>query len=237
MRYTPEQLNKIKLDTSTIKDDKLISLFTESDLDRQQQKDELLSFLGGKMTYQQGELLVDGIITVATCAMLSVLDNPVIKDKPKILPEIFDIEVDRAFYAFACPEKAIEVLHNDLVYDNQANVFCDGLKLNRIEAYDFLRKAINLCFSPLRYLPESNMPNDETKVTFDSLWLTSIICAVREMSGKTIEEITWKMNLTQTFFYYLQYLRKNGKRGIGRRGKSAELWARAKELIKEKLAL
>ena len=174
MKYTPSQIQKLFKDKNIVKDDKLQNLFKASDLDAKQQRDELLSFLGGKITYQQCDLLVDGFISAGVCAMYSLMESPVLnKKKTKV------IDVDRAFFTFHKGVEAIKIFHDEKLFDETAYKFCESIKLNRVEAFDFLKKAINHSFSPLRYLPDNKMPDANEQPIFDALWLVNIIGSAR----------------------------------------------------------
>jgi hypothetical protein len=66
-------------------------------------------------------------------------------------------------------------------------------------------------------IPDNKNPEKpDNQRMYDAEWLTSLIAVGARISNRTDFDVLWRVPLAAVGFYFAQYLRENGVKGIGR---------------------
>ena len=86
-----------------------------------------------------------------------------------------------------------------------------------IKGFHPLVNLFEMSMRGFRMIPDekaSDKPRDHRH--FDAEWLSLMVSVGVKMSGRTDQDILWNTPLCTMGFYFAQYLRENGMKGIGR---------------------
>lgn len=88
---------------------------------------------------------------------------------------------------------------------------------NRIEVATLISGIFRHALAGFALIPDSkNSEKPDNQRMYDAEWLTSLVAVGARISNRTDFDILWRVPLTAVGFYFAQYLRENGVKGIGR---------------------
>ena len=172
-------------------------------------------------------------ISPAPWSILWCLENPFVK-KAKREPSEEDIDLflwmtENGVQEFTLPQ----IL-------SAAKGFCKKNNITKEEALQAIRLNIYYSFNPLHMFPatRAKLVGADEEPIYDADWLTGLVCKVHHTSGAEANYIMHEMPLTECFYYYIQYCRKELKMKLEKRTSEEILKAQAErtcELILDRL--
>lgn len=112
--------------------------------------------------------------------------------------------------------------------------FCELHGISYIEARLDILQMIYIAFRPLEMIPSSGSGDNPM---YDADWLTKVVSVACQMTNRASNDIMYNMSLTECYYYYIQYMRRNDYNNEYKRRNSAEIvkasWDRTMELGRE----
>lgn len=229
MKPSQRQLDRLAVDADfneRVSTDKaLLEAYNSKDLDAEEQRNELLAFLGGTASLGGFDL---PLLTPGAAAVLSTAGNKIVNGGK---PTIKDLDA----FIFVCANGRDSLFElEELDKKAEGTIKAIGLEPGRVAT--IVAEMMGLAFAAFSYVPESAKAPSGQIVSFDSYWLARLVSIVHAHTGKDIEEILWEMPLATCNWFVLHDLEYNGMKGIKRRNRASEVMRRLDELIFEQLA-
>lgn len=187
---------------------------------------DFLSFLGHRRVFGKSSLRP---ITPIVWCFLWCLDNPIVINDSKREPTQADI--DLFFYLL---ENGVQDIPLVDIVTNAAG-YCERMGMSEEVIANALSILVSEAFAPLKMFPATNdRLVGEDILPFDADWMSGMISKVHEVTGYTPDFIMNKMSMTGVCYYFVQYARMQGTKGIERRTPQEIMEAqdhRASELI------
>lgn len=191
---------------------------------------DLLSFCGFRRPFAKTALKP---ITPLMWAFLWAVDNPIVKTSKK---EVKQTDVDLFFYLLE--NGVTDTPLTDLI--TRSIGYCASIGLSEEVQVNAVNILISEAFGPLKMFPsqpKTQLVGEEGPV-FDVDWLSSMICKVHQATGHSPEYIMKSMSMTAVCYFYVQWCKDQGAKGIDRRTSREIIEAqdrRASELVVDRL--
>lgn len=169
---------------------------------------ELFYIFSGKLKFYDLEL---NVLTLGMWCFLYSIKNAFTTGKE---PQKRDVDI--FLYLLANNYNGI----SQNLYEQSLN-YCELNNIPYEEAEFEILKMISICFRPLQMLPDTHENNERNRFNVD--WLTSIISVVCKMTNCHKDEVLYKMNLNECFYYVIQNLRQNDYKAQIRRRNSEQI--------------
>ena len=189
-------------------DDKLDEL-DDAKYDQRKQFDEFLAFRNIPIIFK-GKSFKQ--ITLEKWAFLYCIENPIVKSMKSKDVDILDIDI------------FLYVINNDISFNEINSIlsssfgYSKNLGLTIEDTSVIVQNLIKVAFSPLSMIPSNaeNKLQNESPV-FDVDWCSQIVSKVCGIIGQNDEYVMKKMSMNAASFYFVQFSRLQGVKGIERR--------------------